>query len=123
MGSMVENFTNWLLFGPNVATIIIIGTIYEIAKRAILGEKSERPKDGYTGFKKFYFLSYKLQAIAIGALIGLIPGLPIPEAFQSDGLAGAILNYAGCGGASMIVYTILIGSAKNYVQQLKDKIG
>jgi len=124
MDSMVQAFTSWLSFGPNIAAIIVIGMICEIIRRLVLGPRKER-KNGepYTGWREVYNTLYKAQAILFGALIGLIPGMPIPESFHGDGVGGAILNYAGNGAASMLVYTLLVSNAKSYIDNLKLKNG
>lgn len=121
MDSMISAFTQWIGFAPNIAAIVIIGMIGEVVKRLVLGDKTKRSAEDYKGFKRFYFVTYKAQAIILGALIGLIPGMPVPEAFQGDGFAGALLNYAGDGAASMVVYAALIGNAKSYVDHLKRR--
>ena len=121
MDSMIAAFTGWIGFAPNIAAIIIIGMIGEVVKRLVLGSKEKRKAEDYKGVRRVYFVTYKMQAIIFGALLGLIPGMPVPESFQGDGFAGAILNYAGDGAAAMVVYAALIGNAKTYVDQLKRR--
>lgn len=123
MDSMIGAFTEWLSFGPNIAAIVVIGMICDIIRRLVLGKRADR-KEGdkpYTGWRAVYNTLYKAQAIVLGVLVGLIPGMPVPESFQSDGLGGAILNYAGDGAAAMIVYAALISNAKSYIDNLKKK--
>jgi hypothetical protein len=117
MGLTIESFIEWISFAPNIATIFIIGTICEVLKKLILGKKSQQKS--FTGWKNFYFVTYKAQAIVLGVLIGLIPYIPTPEAFQSDGIAGTVLNYAGCGAAAMVVYAVIVGNAKNFLKNIR----
>lgn len=124
MESAVQAFTSWIAFGPNIAAIIVIGVVSGAIKRGVLGTREERKNSvPYTGWREVYNSVYKIQAIALGALIGMIPGAPIPEAFQGDGLGGSILNYMGTGAAAMIVYTALVSNANAYIDNMKLKGG
>lgn len=124
MDSMIQAFTSWLSFGPNIAAIVVIGMICDIIRRLVLGKRADRKDDKpFTGWRAVYNTLYKAQAITIGVLVGLIPSMPVPESFVSDGLGGAILNYAGDGAAAMIVYAALISNAKSYIDNLKKRAG
>ena len=89
----------------------------------MLGKRADR-KEGdkpYTGWRAVYNTLYKAQAIILGVLLGLIPGIPVPEVFQGDGLGGTLLNYGAVGAASMVVYAVFVSNAKSYVDNLKKR--
>ena len=61
--------------------MLVIGTLGEVAKRLILGPKKTWPKDAdghiaFTGWRGVYAVTYKLHALLVGALIGLVSGIP-----------------------------------------------
>jgi len=116
---MIQNFTEWLFFAPNIVSIIIIGVLSEVFKTIVLGDKKTKVEAKYTGLKRVYFITYKAQAIVIGAIIGLLPGIMVPESFQGEGIAGSILNYAGTGAAAMVFYSAIISNIKSHIRSIK----
>lgn len=125
MGSMVEAFMSWLTFAPNLAAMLIIATLGEIAKKLVLGPKSKWPAEGFKGLKGVYWVTYKAHAIVAGvlgaALGSLVGGLPVPEMFVTDGLAGAMLNYGGDGAAAMVLHASLWGNGKTFMEMLRKR--
>ncbi len=125
MDSMIIAFTSWLSFGPNIAAIFVIGTLCNVIRRVVLGSKADMRSNTvpFKGWRAIYNATYKAQAIIIGVLFGLVPGMPVPEAFAGDGIGGVVLNYAGDGAAAMVVYAIVVGNARNYIDnQLKKRV-
>jgi len=134
---MIEAFTEWLSFAPNLAAMLIIATMGEVAKKMILGPKRHWPRETYTddkgrhtviaftGFKGVYVVTYKLHAILVGVAVAAIGsmfgGLPVPEHFASDGIAGAMLNYGADGAAAMVLHAALIGQGKTLADLIKAK--
>lgn len=123
---MIQAFTDWLTFMPNLAAMLIIAMMGEIAKKVILGPKSKMPEDGYKGLKGLYYVTYKGHAvfvgIAVAALGSLFGGLPVPEQFATDGLAGAMLNYGGDGAAAMVLYAVFVGNGKTLTAMIKKRL-
>ncbi len=129
---MIEAFVEWLTFMPNLAAMLIIATFGAAAKRLILGPKHKWPREtlpsgkkviAFTGAKGVYVVTYRTHAIFLGmaaaALGSLFGGLPVPEHFEGDGLAGALLNYGGDGAAAMILYASFVGQGKSLSGVLK----
>ncbi|MHA1988310.1 MAG: hypothetical protein ACW98D_16865 [Promethearchaeota archaeon] len=116
---MIDNFTEWLFFTPNIISILIIGVISEALKNLILGGKTERNTKKYIGWKHVYFTTYKAQALGLGIIFGLFPGIMVPEVFQGEGIMGAVLNYAGCGATAMIFYSTIVSNFKSYIENSK----
>lgn len=114
---MVEQFIQWVTFAPNLVAAVVIGMAGEVAKKLVLGS-GPMPATGYRGLKGVYYVTYKVHALVVGAAIGYIGhafgGMPLPEAFSTDGPSGAILNYAGTGAAAMLGYAGLVGTLKNH---------
>jgi len=121
MESMTASFAGWLGFVPNIAAILIIGTVCEMIKRLVLGSKASRTANHTKGWRRVYLATYRGQALLLGALLGLIPGIPVPPDFRSDGVCGAVLNYAGDGAAAMVMYAVIVSTVKSYISQLKNK--
>lgn len=87
----------------------IIGMCGQVARNIVLGNK-RRESDGHTGWRRIYWATLPLHALAVGAGIGLIGyehGLPIPSAFGKT-LAGSILAYTLSGGVSVVGYDAIV---------------
>lgn len=101
--------------------VLIIGTLGDVVKKLVL--PGPMPKDGWPGWRGVYYVTYKAHALAVGALMGLIPGLPVSDAFETEGPAGPVLFYAGAGAIAMIGYAALVGTIKNAIENRKAKRG
>lgn len=125
MGPIVDGFMEWLVFAPNLAAMVIILTLGEIAKKLILGPKYDWPKKklkngtevvAFKGFKGVYVVTYRSHAILVGCLIGglgFLVGLPLPETFGEPTAGAAMLNYGGAGAAAMVGHSLLMGQGKS----------
>lgn len=107
---------SWLGHPSTWIAVLIIGGAGEIAKQLILGPKKLWPKDGFPGWKGVYAVTYRFHAVVVGALIGCIPGLPVIEALQTEGIAGSAMQYAGDGALAMIAYTAIVGTIKAIIK-------
>lgn len=97
-----------LLQSPIVILIaLVIGTLGEVSKRAISA------KAGDKGWKGVYYVTLPAHPVLVGALIGLIPWLPIPDGLVKEGyevfgrLGTGILGGVVCKiGYDLIVSTV-----------------
>ncbi len=126
MNSMVDAFMGWLTFTPNLAAMLCIFLCGEIAKKLVLGPKRYWPKEGFKGIRGVYHVTYKGHAIVVGVLLAylgsLLGGLPVPESFETDGVAGAMLNYGGDGAAAMVFHAALWGNGKTLAGVIKKHL-
>lgn len=124
---MLDQLTDWLTHPSTWIAVLVIGTCGEVAKRLILGPKKSWPKDadGHTAFRGWrgvYAVTYKLHALLVGALIGLIPGIPVVESLRTEGWAGAVLQYTGNGALAMIAYASVVGTIKSAFEVYAPKL-
>jgi hypothetical protein len=105
--------------------LLVIGGIHETGKKLVLGPKEKWPKDGFRGWKGVYRVTCKSHSLVLGALLGLIPGMPVTESLATEGLAGSMMFYMGAGACAMIGYASVVGVFKdvlaNYGKKLADK--
>jgi Flp pilus assembly pilin Flp len=118
MQALIEYFTHPALW----ISVLIIGLAGQVAKKLILGDPDDMPKNGYRGFKGVYYVTYKAHAVIVGAMGGMIPGLPVTEAMETDGMAGSVMFYAGAGALAMIVYASVVGTIKNAFENYSKKL-
>ncbi|MBN8609637.1 MAG: hypothetical protein J0L92_03585 [Deltaproteobacteria bacterium] len=114
----MDELMSWLGHPSTWITVLIVGTLGEVAKALILGPKKTWPKDAdghvaFRGWRGVYAVTYKVHALVVGALFGLVPGVPVIEALHSEGVAGAVLQYAGNGALAMVTYTSVVGTLKS----------
>ena len=98
----------------------IIGMCGQVARNIILGNK-RRESDGLIGWRRIYWATMPLHALAIGAWTGLIGhqyGLPVPEAF-GETLAGSILAYTTSGGVSVVGYDAIVKTLRRMLENYK----
>jgi len=124
---MPENLTDWLTHPSTWIAVLVIGTLGEVAKRLILGPKKTWPKDddghiAFTGWRGVYAVTYKVHALLVGALIGLVPGIPVIESLRTEGWAGAVLQYTGNGALAMVVYASLVGTIKQAFEVYRARL-
>ena len=87
----------------------IIGMCGQVARNIVLGNK-RRQSDGHTGWRKIYWITLPLHALAVGAWVGFIGykyGLPVPKVFGTTE-AGTILAYTTSGGVSVVGYDVIV---------------
>jgi hypothetical protein len=105
--------------------LLAIGSIHETGKKLVLGPKNKWPKEGFKGWRGVYRVTCKNHSLIMGALIGLIPGMPVTEALSTEGLMGAVIFYVGAGVGAMVGYASVVGSLKdalaNYGKKLADQ--
>lgn len=120
----------------------IIGMVGALVKRHVLGPKSEwpvrapeppvppggayrdnvKPKtfppgSGFTGFRRFYFVTLGWHPLVVGALVGLVGhfiGIPVPPGF-SDSIGGALVAYLFAGGVASIGYDTIVKTIKRII--------
>jgi len=110
------DMVNWqaLISNPTIVIIaFVIGTGGEVAKRAV------NAKAGDAGWKGVYYVTMPAHPILVGALIGLIPWLPIPEALTKEGyeFAGRLGTGVLSGVLCKIGYDVLVSTAKRLLGQ------
>jgi hypothetical protein len=121
---MLDKLTDYLLHPALWIAVLIIGMLGEIAKNLALGPKKSWPKDGFRGWRGVYVVTYKAHALVVGALMGLIPGLPVTDLFKEPGSnLGAVMFYCGAGAISMIAYATIVGSIKTAISNYGKRLG
>ncbi|MBN8609130.1 MAG: hypothetical protein J0L92_00995 [Deltaproteobacteria bacterium] len=124
----MDELMSWLGHPSTWITVLIIGTMGEVAKVLILGPKKSWPRDAdghfaFRGWRGAYAATYKVHALAVGALLGFVPGVPVITALQSDGVAGAVLQYSGNGALAMVAYASLVGTIKGVIERYGRRFG
>ena len=119
----METLVAWLGHPSTWIAVLIIGTAGDIAKNLILGPKNRYPKEGFRGWRGVYSVTYRFHAIVVGALMGLIPGLPVVESLQTDGIAGSVFQYAGAGALAMVTYATVVGTTRAIIKNYGKKVG
>jgi hypothetical protein len=101
--------------------VFIIGAIIQTTKQLVFGKEklTEAEQQALTGWKRAFFVTRRLQALAIGALVGvganLALGMEAPESYEMPGLAGAVLFCTLSGAIAQLGYTALIGAARDWL--------
>lgn len=109
---MFDMLINWLGHPITWIEILVIGMVTEIMKTLMLGPKSKWPKDGFTGWRGVYFVTYRAHALLIGAVFGLVGAylipLPVPEK-GFEGTGGILAYHVGNAALAMVLYAALVG--------------
>jgi len=98
----------------------IIGMCGQVVRNVVLGNK-RRESDAHSGWRRIYWATLPLHALAVGAWTGLIGykyGLPVPQAF-GDTLAGSILAYTTSGGISVVGYDAIVKTIRRMLETYK----
>lgn len=106
------------------AVPFIIGMCGQVARNIVLGNK-RRESDGHTGWRRIYWATLPLHALAVGAWVGLIGhkyGIPVPKVF-GETMAGSILAYTTSGGISVIGYDAIVKTIRRILENPKDVSG
>ena len=99
----------------------IIGMCGQVVRNIVLGNK-RRESDGHTGWRRIYWATLPLHALAVGAWTGLLGykyGLPVPAAFGNT-LAGSILAYTMSGGVSVVGYDAIVKTLRRMLETYKS---
>ncbi len=102
------------------AVPFIIGMCGQVVRNIVLGSK-RRESDGHTGWRRIYWATLPLHALAVGAWVGLIGhkyGLPVPKVF-GETLAGSILAYTTSGGVSVVGYDAIVKTIRRTLETYK----
>lgn len=111
IAEFLASYTMWL-------TVLIIGSLGEVAKSLILTKPFEKSDGGYIGWRGVYFVTYKVHGIPVGMLAGLL-ALATGLYIGSDKSLGAYLLWGGgCGILAMTCYTVLMGTLKSLLTQV-----
>lgn len=92
---------------------LVIGTLGEVAKRVISA------KAGDTGWKGIYYVTLPAHPVVAGALLGLIPWLPVPDELTKAGyefwgrLGAGILSGVVC----KVAYDLIISTVRRMLGQ------
>ena len=134
-----------LLTSPTILIAsLLIGSLGEIAKRAVNSKLLEaevtayRDNEEFTGgyrdsakpkprtaasptpaiWKRIFFYTLPAQPVLVGVLLGLIPWLPAEESLMKEGyeLAGHIGTYSLAGVLCKIGYDTIISTAKRTIR-------
>jgi hypothetical protein len=103
-----------LLANPIVViTALVIGTIGEVVKRMIRAQAGDR------GWRGVYYVTLPAHPVILGALIGLLPWLPIPEALTKEGyeFAGRLGTGIFAGIVCKVGYDSIISTVRRQLGQ------
>lgn len=103
-----------LLLNPIVVVLALaLGTAGEIAKRVI------KAKAGDTGWRGVYYVTLPAHPVIAGALIGLAPWLPVPDALSKEGfeVAGRLATGILAGVVCKVGYDGLVSTARRMLGQ------
>jgi len=109
----MEQWTD-LLANPIVIVLaLVIGTLGEVAKRTI------NAKAGDKGWRGVYFVTLPAHPVFVGALIGLVPWLPTPDALTKPGHEFAARLGTGvlAGMVCKVGYDGIVSTAKRLLGQ------
>lgn len=105
---MLDDFTHW----PFVVAALIFASVGQTMKRTVF--TWERIGDGIGWRRRLMWWARKtlpLHPVAIGALLGLVPGIPTSPDVPAT-TAAACLYYAGAGVVSTWVFDLMRGLLK-----------
>jgi hypothetical protein len=94
---------------PFMVVALLLGVTGEVVKRLVKHREALKPK---VVWPSVYHATLPLHAPLIGALVGLLPGIPCPEAFCTDA-PSKILYYVAAGMLSSYVYAAVKHLAKS----------
>lgn len=98
------------------ATLLGIGLVLEVFKRLV------GPTDGKRGWRGVVAVTMPLYPVALGCLVGLIPGLPVPGSFGHTA-AGAVVFYASAGIGASVGYDVVRRGLVNALQRFAGSGG
>lgn len=104
----------------------VIGMVGSLVKARVLGPKAGWPDGGtgFTGFRKFYFVTLGWHPLIAGCVTGLIGhwlGIPTPAAF-GGGYAGTVLAYTFAGGVASIGYDTIVKTIKRMIGSIGGNV-
>lgn len=103
-----------LLQSPVIIILaLVIGTLGEVSKRAISA------KAGDKGWKGVYYVTLPAHPVIAGALIGLIPWLPVPDDLTKEGyeFAGRLGTGVLGGVVCKVGYDLIISTVRRLLGQ------
>ncbi len=108
--------TDWtvLLTSPIVIVLaLVIGTMGEVVKRIVSA------KAGDAGWRGVYYVTLPAHPVLVGAAIGLLPWLPIPDGLSKDGyeFAGRLGTGVLAGVACKIGYDGIVSTVRRVLGQ------
>jgi hypothetical protein len=90
----------------------IIGMCGQVVRTLFL--KGPIPSGGWKGWRRVYWTTLPLHALAMGMWVGFIGhkyGLPVPSVFGHSE-AGTMLAYTTSGGVSVVAYDAIVKTLK-----------
>ncbi len=105
------NFDFVLAHWPLFAFALLCMVVIQVFKMAVWTEKRATGPGKAAAFFWWGRKTLSLQALIFGALVGLIPGMPIGGGF-TDTIASKVLYYAVGGVLSTFLFNVLKGFAK-----------
>jgi len=99
----------WLALVLSPAVIVpalAIGTLGEVAKRAVNAKK------GDTGWRGVYYVTLPAHPVIVGALLGLVPLLPVAPQLAVEGYDGVarFATYLLAGFVCKVAYDVLVAT-------------
>lgn len=113
MESMLSFWLALVLSPAVIVTALIIGTMGEVAKRAINAKK------GDTGWRGVYYVTLPAHPVVVGALLGFVPMLPVATPLAVEGYDGAarLATYLLAGFVCKVGYDLLVATLRRALGQ------
>lgn len=97
----------------------LIGMCGQVARKLVLG--TEKPKNGWRGWRKVYWATLPIHAMLVGGGTGFLLykfGAPVPDVFGKE-LGGYILGYTLSGGVSVVGYDVIVKTIRRILGSFK----
>ncbi len=107
--------------------IFVIGALIQTLKQVVLGKEklTDAEVQALVGGKRAFYVTRRLQALTIGALVGVILNLTVgfeaPESYNVPDIGGAVLFCTLAGAIAQLGYTALVGSARDWLATRTSK--
>lgn len=109
----MQFWTDLLLNPIIVVAALVIGTIGEVVKRVIKAQAGDH------GWRGVYYVTLPAHPVIMGALLGLVPWLPIPDMLTKEGyeFAGRLGTYILAGVVCKVGYDSIISTVRRQLGQ------
>lgn len=113
MESVLNFWLGLTLSPPVIVTALALGTLGEVAKRAVNAEK------GSAGWRGVYYVTLPAHPVLLGALLGFIPVLPVALPLAVEGYDGAarFATYLYAGIVCKVGYDLLVSTLRRALGQ------
>lgn len=113
MESVLNFWLGLTLSPPVIVTALALGTLGEVAKRAVNAKK------GSSGWRGVYYVTLPAHPVLLGALLGFVPVLPVAIPLAVEGYDGAarFATYLYAGIVCKVAYDLLVSTLRRALGQ------